>query len=214
MTRTAAERTPSHPPGLPLQRREAGSGSGCLCPRHPPHPRARPRRAVGAVSAGDIVGARDASQRARRGRWRPACSRGRKHARRATRAAGPRLPVPRRRPLRRAADAPDRSGGSRRLSRRRSVLRGRVPPPAGIEIRRNRFYGGNRPHHVDGFDIDLRAGWLLDEVLDRVERGQHDWGFALGPGLSRPRAPPGREVRHQQVSLLPDNRATAFAPTS
>ena len=51
-------------------------------------------------------------------------------------------------------------------------------PAERIVIRRNRFYGGKRPHHVDGFDVDLRAG-SLDEVLDRVERGTADWGFAL-----------------------------------
>ena len=26
-----------------------------------------------------------------------------------------------------------------------------------MTIRRNRFYGGSRPHHVDGFDVDLRV---------------------------------------------------------
>ena len=27
-----------------------------------------------------------------------------------------------------------------------------------VVIRRNRFYRGTRPHHVDGFDVDLTAG--------------------------------------------------------
>ena len=45
-------------------------------------------------------------------------------------------------------------------------------------LRRNPFYGGRRPQHVDGFAADLRAT-SPDEVLDRVERGESDWGFAL-----------------------------------
>ncbi len=49
-----------------------------------------------------------------------------------------------------------------------------------IVIRRNRFYGGDRPHHVDGFDVDLRAS-SQEEVLDRIERGDADWGWALSP---------------------------------
>jgi peptide/nickel transport system substrate-binding protein len=49
-----------------------------------------------------------------------------------------------------------------------------------VVIRRNRFYGGTQPHHVERFDVDLRvSSW--GEVLDRVERGQADWGWALAP---------------------------------
>jgi peptide/nickel transport system substrate-binding protein len=51
-------------------------------------------------------------------------------------------------------------------------------PGERILIRRNPFYGGSRPHHVDGFDIDLRAA-SYGEVLDAVERGRADWGWAL-----------------------------------
>lgn len=51
-------------------------------------------------------------------------------------------------------------------------------PGERVIIRRNRFYGGTRPHHVDGFDVDLRAT-SGPEVLDRVERGEADWGSAL-----------------------------------
>lgn len=49
-----------------------------------------------------------------------------------------------------------------------------------ILIRRNRFYGGDRPHHVDGFDVDLQAA-SHEEVLDRIERSEADWGWALAP---------------------------------
>jgi peptide/nickel transport system substrate-binding protein len=48
-------------------------------------------------------------------------------------------------------------------------------PGERVVLRRNRFYGGTRPHHVDGFDVDLTAAsWNI--VLDRVERGEADWG--------------------------------------
>lgn len=45
-----------------------------------------------------------------------------------------------------------------------------------ILLRQNRFYGGRRPRHVDRFEVDLRGG-TFEEVLDRVERGQADWGW-------------------------------------
>ena len=51
-------------------------------------------------------------------------------------------------------------------------------PSERVLIRRNRFYGGVRPHYVDGYTVDLRAS-SLDEVLDRIESGTADWGFAL-----------------------------------
>jgi peptide/nickel transport system substrate-binding protein len=47
-----------------------------------------------------------------------------------------------------------------------------------VVIRRNRFYGGSRPHHFDGFDVDLRAA-SPQEVLQRVDRGDADWGHTL-----------------------------------
>ena len=45
-------------------------------------------------------------------------------------------------------------------------------------IRRNPFYAGRRPQHVDGFTADLRAS-SFDDVLDRIEAGEADWGWAL-----------------------------------
>jgi ABC-type oligopeptide transport system substrate-binding subunit len=47
-----------------------------------------------------------------------------------------------------------------------------------VELRRNRHYGGRRPHHVDGFDVDLRVP-SPQEVLRRVDRGDADWGHTL-----------------------------------
>ena len=51
-------------------------------------------------------------------------------------------------------------------------------PGQRVVIRRNPFYRGKRPHHVDGFTVDLGAG-SHEEVLDRIERGNADWGWAL-----------------------------------
>jgi peptide/nickel transport system substrate-binding protein len=56
-----------------------------------------------------------------------------------------------------------------------SYLRGRR-----VVLKRNRYYSGRRPHHVDGFVVDLQAG-SPPEVLDRIERSQADWGLAPPP---------------------------------
>lgn len=53
-------------------------------------------------------------------------------------------------------------------------------PAERVVLRRNPFYGGERPHHVDGFTVDLRVS-SHEEVLDRIERGEADWGWALAP---------------------------------
>jgi peptide/nickel transport system substrate-binding protein len=47
-----------------------------------------------------------------------------------------------------------------------------------VVIRRNRFYRGNRPHHVDGFDVDLRVA-TPQELVQRIDRGEADWGYNL-----------------------------------
>ena len=60
-----------------------------------------------------------------------------------------------------------------------------------VTIRRNRYYHGARPHHLDGFNVDLTAS-SPQEVLDRIEDGRADWGvipptlyFAPERGLVR-----------------------------
>jgi peptide/nickel transport system substrate-binding protein len=53
-------------------------------------------------------------------------------------------------------------------------------PGERVEIRRNPFYGGARPHHVDGFDVDLRAA-SPDEPIRQIERGEADWTTTLMP---------------------------------
>jgi len=59
-----------------------------------------------------------------------------------------------------------------------------------IVLRRNRFYRGKRPVHVDGFLGDLTAS--PPRVVDDIERNAADWGFVLrtvfaerGPELTR-----------------------------
>jgi ABC-type oligopeptide transport system substrate-binding subunit len=49
-------------------------------------------------------------------------------------------------------------------------------PNQRIVIRRNAYYGGSRPHHVVGFDVDLSAD-SPEAVLDRIEAGKADWGY-------------------------------------
>jgi ABC-type oligopeptide transport system substrate-binding subunit len=47
-----------------------------------------------------------------------------------------------------------------------------------VVLRKNKFYAGRRPHHVDGFDVDLRASSPL-EMLRTVDRGEADWGHTI-----------------------------------
>jgi peptide/nickel transport system substrate-binding protein len=58
-------------------------------------------------------------------------------------------------------------------------------PGENLVLRRNRFYGGKRPHHVDAFTVDLGAT-SFDEVLDRIESNQADWGWAPGSAYFAP----------------------------
>jgi peptide/nickel transport system substrate-binding protein len=51
-------------------------------------------------------------------------------------------------------------------------------PGERVVLRENPYYRGNRPHHVDGFDIDLRAVSPQD-VPRRVDRGEADWGYTV-----------------------------------
>jgi peptide/nickel transport system substrate-binding protein len=58
-------------------------------------------------------------------------------------------------------------------------------PGERVVLRRNRFYGGRRPHHVDGFDVDLRAPSPRD-MIQRIERGEADWGHNIAPAFLDP----------------------------
>jgi ABC-type transport system substrate-binding protein len=50
-------------------------------------------------------------------------------------------------------------------------------PGERVVISRNPYYGGTRPHHVDGFVVDLRPS-TPDQRLDSVESGEADWTIA------------------------------------
>jgi len=47
-----------------------------------------------------------------------------------------------------------------------------------LTIRENPHYGGTRPHHVDGFDVDLHVP-SPQEVVQQVDREDADWGYTL-----------------------------------
>jgi peptide/nickel transport system substrate-binding protein len=47
-----------------------------------------------------------------------------------------------------------------------------------IVLERNPHYGGARPHHADGFLVDLRPS-TPEQMLDQIERGDADWGRTL-----------------------------------
>jgi peptide/nickel transport system substrate-binding protein len=51
-------------------------------------------------------------------------------------------------------------------------------PNARVVIRRNRYYGGQRAHHVEGFYVDLSAE-SPDEKIKRVVSGRADWTYTL-----------------------------------
>ena len=55
-------------------------------------------------------------------------------------------------------------------------------PNERILLGRNRYYGGNRAHHVDGFQVDLSAE-SPDEKIRRVATGRADWTHTL-PGVA------------------------------
>jgi ABC-type oligopeptide transport system substrate-binding subunit len=58
-------------------------------------------------------------------------------------------------------------------------------PGQRVLLRRNPFYRGRRPHHVDSFVADFEAS-SPEEVVDRIERGEVDWGSAPRPAFFDP----------------------------
>jgi ABC-type transport system substrate-binding protein len=75
-----------------------------------------------------------------------------------------------------------------------------------VVIRRNPFYGGKRPQRVDGFLVDLGLSSHGD-ALDRIERGDADWGFCGGARILRSGAKVGSEVWREQIAVLRPARA-------
>jgi peptide/nickel transport system substrate-binding protein len=76
-------------------------------------------------------------------------------------------------------------------------------------LERNRFYGGMRPHHVDRFVVDARAN-SFDDVVDRVERGDADWGWAPPNFLANPQLGLAAKygVNRSQFFVQPSERQT------
>lgn len=58
-------------------------------------------------------------------------------------------------------------------------------PGQRVVIRKNRYYGGSRKVHLDGFDVDLQGGTPQD-MLRRIDRDEADWGHALSPPVVDP----------------------------
>ncbi len=58
-------------------------------------------------------------------------------------------------------------------------------PNERVTIRRNPFYRGTRPNHLDGFNVDLSAPSPV-EMVQRVDRGEADWGHTIAPQFFLP----------------------------
>jgi ABC-type transport system substrate-binding protein len=71
-------------------------------------------------------------------------------------------------------------------------------------LERNRFYRGSRPHHVDRFVVDIRGGPPAD-VLERIEKGEADWGLVPPPFYFDPARGLGRKygVNRSQFFVKP-----------
>ncbi len=75
-------------------------------------------------------------------------------------------------------------------------------PNQRIVIRRNRYYGGTREHHVDGFDVDLSAGLArADARPDRDRQGRLGLHACRRSSLEAGRGLLG-QVRPQPLAVL------------
>jgi peptide/nickel transport system substrate-binding protein len=80
-----------------------------------------------------------------------------------------------------------------------------------LVLARNRFYRGKRPHHVDRFVVDFTNNF--DELLDRIERGESDWGWAPPPFYYNPARKLAKRygVNRAQFFVKPGLALKAFA---
>jgi peptide/nickel transport system substrate-binding protein len=69
-------------------------------------------------------------------------------------------------------------------------------------LRRNPFYRGGRPHHVDRFIIDMQAA-SPGQVLDQIERNQADWGWVPPPFYHDPARGLARKYGGSRYLLAP-----------
>ena len=79
-------------------------------------------------------------------------------------------------------------------------------PDERIVLRRNRFYGGRRPHFVEGFDVDLRAASPRD-AIQTVDRNEADWVHQVAPPFWDPSLGPLWRKRGQPRAVLLPARA-------
>ena len=69
-------------------------------------------------------------------------------------------------------------------------------------LRRNPFYRGGRPHHVDRFIVDMQAA-SPGQVLDQIERNQADWGWVPPPFYHDPARGLARKYGGSRYFLAP-----------
>ena len=84
-----------------------------------------------------------------------------------------------------------------------------------VVLGRNRYYGGNRAHHVDGFHVDLTAG-SPDEKLLRVVNGRADWTYTLPAIALDPRHGLSRKfgLNHDRLFVTPGLTITMYVLNS
>lgn len=58
-------------------------------------------------------------------------------------------------------------------------------PDERVVIRRNRYYGGARKVHLDGFNVDLQGG-TPEEQIRSIDKGEADWGHSLAGVFTAP----------------------------
>ena len=186
------------PQRVPLQRRDARQGDG-LREGDRAHARARDHVARRHLHAGDRrrrgrSGREDRHPGRRRRSWQP--------PRRPLHAARSRLPCADDDGvlLRRAADASGRPRGSRPFPAAGPYYVAEYRAGQRVVIRRNRFYRGARPHHVDGFVVDLGRPRPGGRRPDRARRGR--LGLGAADLLLRTGSAVGGEVRAEQIAVL------------
>ena len=86
-------------------------------------------------------------------------------------------------------------------------------PGRKVVLKRNRFYGGRRPHHVESFVADL-SSTTFEDVIGKIETGKADWGNAGPPGtyfLAGLDKKYGINRRHGRFFVKPGLALRAFA---
>jgi peptide/nickel transport system substrate-binding protein len=79
-----------------------------------------------------------------------------------------------------------------------------------VILRRNRFYRGSRPRHVDSFVVNLQAS-SGENVIDRIERGEADWGYVLAPVYTSRRLDERYGVNRSQFFVKPGSTLRMLA---